>query len=179
METRARTVVYQGVFKKASQARGEGTIKQRGVTLLELAVALALTAIVSGGVRLAVTGLARHTLYGASRMLQADLRYVRDMAVVEGRRWGVTFDQAGGAYIITRQSPAATIKRITLPDGVKIEHVSEPFIGFLPRGTPTRALGIWLSKGKYWQRITVTVSGGRVEIKDMVVSTNGAIPPES
>jgi prepilin-type N-terminal cleavage/methylation domain-containing protein len=140
-----------------------------GLTLVELVIALALMAVASAGVLLSVRAYERSALRSASLMLQADLRYAQRMAVIEGRRFGILFDIAENRYFIQSSQPREDIKTVPLPDGVILASTNAPasYVGYLPRGTGTHGCTVQLRKGRYWQNLTINVSGGRVEIKEI------------
>lgn len=139
----------------------------KGLTLLELVIALGLITIVSGGVLMASRGTDRRHLENASLQLQADLRYAQRRAITEGRRYGVVFEPAQNRYHVILDRPVQTIRTVNLPGGVSILETTAPRIVFLPRGTVTEGFTIILQNGRYTQRLTGTVSGGRVRIFDI------------
>jgi Tfp pilus assembly protein FimT len=153
-----------------------GRARSAGLTLLELAVALAVAAAVTVAALGTMRAVDRRTLDGASRMLASDLRYAQRMAIIEGRRWYVQFDVTYGRYLVRHQNPVTTVKMVELPPGVVIQNVTANQLTYLPRGTPSTGLGVWLSKGRFWQRTTVVPSGGRAQVKEMVVSADGREP---
>jgi hypothetical protein len=109
-------------------------------------------------------------------MLAADIRFAQRMSIIEGRRWFISFDIANNLYRVRHLFPPTIVKTVEIPNGVSLRFTSYPDLFYLPRGTPTNGMSIWLSKGNYWQRTTVTPGGGRVDIKEIVYSTNGSQP---
>jgi len=152
--------------------------RARGFTLIELAVALAVMAAAVSVAALSLRQSDRRALNDASRTIQADLRLAQRMAMIEGRRWGVMFDRLENRYYVYHHLPRTTVKTVDVPNGALIREISHTELVYTPRGTASTGFRIWLSKGRYWQRTTATVSGGRIEIKEIVVSTNGSKPPE-
>ena len=76
---------------------------QRGVTLIEAAIALAIVAIVASTVAPGFQGLvARKRLEGVATQLATDLQYVRTEAVARNEPVRVSFhtDPAGSCYVI-------------------------------------------------------------------------------
>ena len=143
-----------------------------GLTLVELTVAMAVALIIAGAVIWSFKPVERRMLQNASVQLQADIRYAQRMAIIEGRRWGVAFDGeanlyhigtfrhlAGFGYVIDRIE-----KTIPLENGVFIFHLSHDNMVYLPRGTAASGFSVMLAKGPYRQRLTATVSGGRVHV---------------
>jgi prepilin-type N-terminal cleavage/methylation domain-containing protein len=147
---------------KPSQIKGT-----KGVTLLELTVVLAILLIASGGIAMGLRQADARALRNASLRLQADLRYAQRRAIVEGRPFGVAFDRANNSYRIVSARPDRTIRTVALHGGVYIEDTSEDRLVFLPRGTPSVGFRVILAKGTYTQRITATVSGGRIRVFDI------------
>jgi len=142
--------------------------KTRGVTLLELAVVLAVIMVISGAVFIGISGNTNdyRTLHNAAVALQADMRYAQRRAVMEGRRFNVHFEPSLNRYSIVTWQPSREIHRIIyFQDGITLRLTSfdGDSIGFLPRGTGVAGT-IVLSNGRYWQKLTTTVSGGRVYI---------------
>jgi hypothetical protein len=97
------------------------------------------------------------------------------MAMIEGRRWGILFDSNGNQYHVISTGPTQIEKTVPL-QGVSLVETSAPIMLYLPRGTASQGFRVTLAKGRYWQRLTATVSGGRIEIKEMVLSHDGEIP---
>jgi prepilin-type N-terminal cleavage/methylation domain-containing protein len=156
----------------------ETHVKQHGFTLIELAVALAVMAILTGIAFGSFGWMDRKILNDTSQQLASDIRYTQRMAMIEGLRWGITIDEKNNAYLVMRQRPikAETKKTVRLSHGVRFRRVNRPSFEYLPRGTITGGFTIWLSKGKYWQRITAVPSAGRIEVKPVVVSINDTVP---
>lgn len=75
------------------------------------------------------------------------------------------FDVGNDVYHVYSTEPLVIEKTAALPNGVSFMETSAPDMEYLPRGTGLRALKITLKKGRYWQKMTATVSGGRIEIK--------------
>lgn len=138
-----------------------------GFTLIELAVVLAITAVLAGSVVLSFRAAERRALQDASLMLQADLRYTQRMAMIEGRRWGILFDVVENQYFVYSTNPTEVEKTVAIPHGVMLVETSAPDMEYLPRGTGSHGFRVTLAKGRYWQRLTATVSGGRIAIKEM------------
>ncbi|MCL2571431.1 MAG: GspH/FimT family pseudopilin [Defluviitaleaceae bacterium] len=141
---------------------------RKGFSLLELLIALGIITIVSGGVFLAFRQTPRRALNNASIQLQADLRYAQRRAIQEGRRIGIIFEPAHNRYRIMSTSPTEEIRVVYFQGGVRLRQtIPGARLDFLPRGTASSGFTISLSNGRYWQRLTATVSGGRIEIFDI------------
>jgi prepilin-type N-terminal cleavage/methylation domain-containing protein len=168
---------FKGLFRKKGLKPGL-TLSQAspGLTLIELVIALAVAAVIAGGVLWSLNAADRLALQQTSYALQADLRYTQRMAMIEGRRWGVIFDVVGNRYHIISTEPTTIIQTVTLSHGVQLVETSAPIMLYLPRGTASQGFRCTLAKGRYWQRLTGTVSGGRIEIKDIITTIDGDIP---
>jgi Tfp pilus assembly protein FimT len=140
--------------------------KTSGLTLLELTVVLAVVMILSGGVVLGLRQADRRALNNASLQLQADLRYAQRRAVIEGRQFGVVFEIPNRYRVVSTQ-PTRTIRTVYLRGGTRLLETSEERLMFLPRGTPSAGFRVTLAKGSHTQRLTATVSGGRIRIFDI------------
>jgi len=144
---------------------------------------MALISIV-GGIALVTTSrsIHRYNLQNASLTLQADLRQMQRLALVEGRAYHITFDAVGNFYVINLMDSevAGMGTTVFLPNGVTIHTPPTTSDGttihYTERGTPGRGFTIVLRSGRYQQQLTRTVSGGRIEVGPMEV---GSIVPWS
>lgn len=143
-----------------------------GFTLLELTVALSVTAVCAAGLTLSHHSAERRALHDASRMIQADLRLAQRMSIIEGRHWGVQFDVVGNQYHVYSTKPLKTVKTVAIPGGVSLVQTTASRLEYLPRGTVTAGFRITLKNGRYGQQLTATLSGGRIEIKDIQESAS-------
>jgi prepilin-type N-terminal cleavage/methylation domain-containing protein len=150
--------------------------KNGGFTLIELVIALTVIIIITGAVFASFRAIDRTALQQASYALQSDFRYTQRMAMIEGRRWGIIFDVLGNQYHVISTEPTAIQKTVPLAGGVQLIETSAPIMLYLPRGTSSQGFRVTLAKGRYWQRLTATVSGGRIEIKEMITTNDGNIP---
>ena len=144
---------------------------KKGFTLLELTVALAILIIAAAGVFAATRHTERRALEHASLTLQADLRYAQRRSMLEGRSFGVFFEPARNRYSVVSVSPDRIIRTVYLEGGVNIASTSGARLHFLPRGTASGGFTVNLRNGVYWQRLTATVSGGRIQIHE-ITTTN-------
>ena len=149
--------------------------KSRGVTLLELSIAMAVALVAVGIIFITVSGNNNdhRILENASYLLQADIRYAQNKAIMEGRRIGVHFEPRLNRYHIVSISPQVTYRTVYL-EGVTIIYVN--YVGnrlhFLPRGTIYRPGTIWLEAGRYQQRITTTFTGGQVIVYPIITNAH-------
>jgi len=143
-----------------------------GFTLIELVVVLALISIAGGVALVSTTRITqRRNLQSATLTLQADLRQMQRLALVEGRRYQLVFRLGGNSYVIgimgdgwINWMPNTTVY---LPNGVTIDRASTASIHYTQRGTPGDAFHVYLRSGPYEQKLTGTVSGGRVEASEI------------
>ena len=140
---------------------------KKGFTLLELVIVLAIITISIGGILLSTRSSPRRELYLASRQLQADIRYTQRLALSTGQRHEIVFELRYNRYRIVQVSPRATLRTIYFRGSVQLISMTDTVLGFLPRGTSSRGFRIVLGNGDYGQHLTVTVSGGRVEIQEI------------
>lgn len=133
---------------------------------MELTVVLAVVFILSGGVLLGFRQADFRALNNASLQLQADLRYVQRRAIMEGRQFGIVFEMANQRYRIVSTQPTRTERTVYLR-GVRLDDVSAQQILFHPRGTPSAGFRAILRHGSNTQRITASVSGGRIRVFDI------------
>lgn len=146
--------------------------KNSGITLLELTVALAVLMAVLGFVLISAGGNNNQyrALHNAALQLQADMRYAQRLALMEGRRVGVSFEPELNRYsIITLCGGYAKHRTIYFQHGVRLRGTNYPMdrVMYLPRGTAIPGT-IILTNGPYWQEITTTLSGGQVRIHNIV-----------
>ena len=94
-------------------------MRQRGFTLIELMVVLAVAAVLlSVGVPSFFESTTRARLEGAVNELAIDLQYARSEAVRERAIVVLLVAANGGSYTIS--NPTATLKTVSLPAGVTL-----------------------------------------------------------
>ena len=146
---------------------------ESGFTLLELVIALAVIMIVIGGVFLAFRQPERRHLQNASLQLQADIRYAQRRSIAEGQRFMIDLAPGSNRYRIMYYRPREEIRVVYFQNGVRLHSPSTPRqMWFLPRGTPSHSFTIELRTERYSQSITIVPSGGRVDIKDIIIPIN-------
>jgi len=77
--------------------------RQRGVTLIESAVATAVVAVAAGSVVPGLTKLRAHqAVAGAAAEFETDVQHARSLAVSTGTTWRISFENgdAGSCYVI-------------------------------------------------------------------------------
>lgn len=146
-----------------------------GLTLLELVIVIAIIMVATGVVLIGTRGSNNdyRTLHNAALMLQADMRYAQRRAVMEGQRVEVRFEPTQNRYHLITLSPTTTLRTVYFQNGVNLRSTTYPGnrMWYLPRATTGPQAGtIVLTNGRYWQELTTTVSGGRVEIKPVLIA---------
>jgi Tfp pilus assembly protein FimT len=81
--------------------------RARAVTLVELVLVIVLTLILASVAIGGLKGVQTWRAAAATRRVQADLTYARDLAMISSRRTLCTFDSSAGSYEI-RQEAAPT-----------------------------------------------------------------------
>ena len=153
-------------------------VSKSGITLLELVIVLGIIAILGGTTLTTARGIQRRNLNNASLAFQADIRRAQRMALIEGRRWRVQFDQENHRYLVDYVRPLLNTNWdrtwTYLPAGVTFEFLPRSSVEFLPRGTlggTPFAVGtgftMRLQSGQYIQELTVLPVTGRVRIREI------------
>lgn len=97
-------------------------LRQRGVSLIEVLVAIAIAAVLGGlAAPPFLDSLARNRLDGALSVLANDIQYTRSEAI--RRRTTATLTVVGASYTVGYTSTAnaqVVIKTVPLPDGVTL-----------------------------------------------------------
>ena len=147
---------------------------KNGVTLIELAVVLAILAIFAG-FALSVSADKRQ-IRAIAEQIRSDVRYARRIALTEGKTAEILFNTAENYYVIrTLENKAYTLVKTTYL-GPYVTELYTNFPGMTLKYTPRGTLGgrsgtITVSNGTYTARLTVTVGAGRIEITDIIKKT--------
>ena len=156
--------------------RKHGTIARKrsgGYTLLELTITLAVIVVISSGIFLALRQPRRSALDNAIYQLQADIRYAQRRALIGGQEYRVEIFRLDNMYRILYPS-GEVLRRVDFQDGVNINFldsstrsINHVNLIFYPRGTSSTGVTVQLRyRRQYYRYLTVTVSGGRVTIRD-------------
>lgn len=142
----------------------------KGLTLLELLVALALAGTLAGSAALYAPELVAGWKLGvAARQVAVDLRQTRMMAIHAGRNHRLHFTVGSAQYTIERQETGGYVHRprqIKLPEGVRVTACTAAgsSITFQPRGNAATFGTITLTHQSGRQRRVVVDLVGRVRI---------------
>jgi len=145
---------------------------------------LALMSVLGSAVMLSTRAIDRRKLYNASLNLQADLKLAQRMAIMDGKRYIVRISTSQNLYYISEtfpDGPPEVIKTVRMADGVLLFDITSPNpdgpnpgeIIYHPRGTASHGFTVFLRCGRYSQRLTGAVSGGRINIEDMITLIAG------
>ena len=147
---------------------GEMASTQRGFTLIEVVVVLAILALVTALALPLMSGAqSKADTQTAAREVAAGLRTTRDLAMMHGHAEAFSIDTASGAF---RAGSTTSPRRI--PRGVRLILITttEDRIGetagrirFFPDGSSTGG-GVQLSKGNSRNEVLVDWLTGRVSI---------------
>jgi prepilin-type N-terminal cleavage/methylation domain-containing protein len=147
----------------------------QGFTLMELVIALAIVAILSGGVLVAVGGRSgeRRNLHNASVQLQADIRYAQRRAIVEGQRYGIEFNFEQNYYRVVRNNPREVLRTVELPNGITFRlaanhNAATHQLSYLPRGTVSGHRNIEIESESYSQVLRMSMGGGRASLDEIL-----------
>jgi len=137
-------------------------MKTKGYALLELIIALAITALITGSLFLAVTNLTNKTSLNLfSQQLLHELSLARNIAMA--RDQDVTCQIYGNRIQI--QAENKIIKEIAIPNGIQVSS-STPLLGFKGSTGFTKFAGtLTLSKKNYQETLTLGVGFGKVQLK--------------
>jgi len=129
-----------------------------------------VTLIISIGLSAPNARSEQRALYNACLQLQADIREAQNRAVLEGKDYSVFLYNSENYYKMGKSAAIASMidRTVYLDDGISYyENTKSGRITFRSSGTPSYLGTITMSKGRYTQSITVTVSGGRALIGPM------------
>lgn len=143
--------------------------KQRGVTLIELIVVVAMLSLLSSIV-LPRIETSTYALLAASRGLRDDIRYIRCMTMTEGQNLHITFQRTG--YSILEGSKV--IKKIKFHQDFSLyQNLTGSQIAFSYSGAPSTSGGTLTlvnDESKKYCVVTVVPGTGRILLKNKVYS---------
>lgn len=141
------------------------TRENRGFSLIELLIAIALVAIVAA---IAVPQFQRYAnnadLKTAAREISGDFSAVKQMAVANNVRYEIAIDVAGNSYTLSRTDPSAVVwTKSPASFGSGVSFVSTTFGGakatFQKRGTVTNGTIILRNIRGSTATITTNITG--------------------
>ena len=138
--------------------------RSRGLTLIELMVAIVITALLSAGILTSFAGLSVHHVEADARKLAADIAWAREMAMARNQNHILVLDAANDQYIVYRGSIAAAnqLKQQALTSDL----TTTGQITFnAPNGLSATDWQIILTKGSSSRQIDVYRTTGFVRIQ--------------
>jgi len=142
--------------------------KIKGFTILELAVALGVLAIIVTAVWFGSSQSYRRDIISAANLLAADIRYAQQMAIQKGVDVQISIFEDG--YLIDYR-PDGGANRPLLEGFRAFPNASNAgssvqTINFTPRGTTNTPMTITLENRHYNISLTLTLGAGRVLVRD-------------
>jgi len=145
----------------------------KGFTIIELIVSLAILAIISVVILASVEPSDRAALQNAKTILMDDVRFMQDMARLKGTHYYMQFNAAeenSHIYRIFRREndgrrDCPINPSTDLGEGIVIRTSPRHHngrIGFTPYGTATVAATIVIEKGNYNVALTLNLGSGRI-----------------
>jgi prepilin-type N-terminal cleavage/methylation domain-containing protein len=145
---------------------------QRGVTLIELLICIALLSIFAG---MAIPRLGqsveKQELENASRQLAADIRWLQQISInagVDTTAYAMSFyNTTPYGYYVTANTQR--IKNVTFPTSVDLPG-SHSYITFTPSGVPgmgAQSISLYSKKLKKWKYVILAPVTGRIRISDV------------
>ncbi|WP_378956340.1 Tfp pilus assembly protein FimT/FimU [Pelosinus sp. sgz500959] len=146
-------------------------MRQRGATFLELMICIGVLGILANVAILAFSSsLANQQLVSSSLQLVADIRWLQQQTINEGRgaiSYVLLFNHAQPyGYYITANGQS--IKTVNFPTTVKLSGSHSP-IGFAQSGAPVigaQSIGLQSTQLKTWKYVILAPVTGRVRISD-------------
>lgn len=145
---------------------------QRGVTLIELLICIAILSILAGiAVPRLGQSLEKQELEISARQLAADIRWLQQISInadVNTTAYAMFFYNTTpyGYYVTTNTQ---RIKNIILPISVSLPG-SHPYISFASSGAPitgSQSISLYSKKLKKWKYVILAPVTGRVRISDV------------
>jgi len=144
--------------------------KATGVTFIELVIVLAVFAVMSTLV--AVLPAERRQLSAAARQVADDIRLCQRLAMSEGKRTRIKFDESSVSYTIETMENGKYESIKHVPSNHYIKYIDAKstnyIITFTVRGTTGDACTIHLYTLNYTLSMTVNVGAGRVKLGEVI-----------
>jgi prepilin-type N-terminal cleavage/methylation domain-containing protein len=145
---------------------------QRGVTLIELLICIAILSIFAGmAIPRLGQSLEKQELENSSRQLAADIRWLQQISInagVDTTAYAMFFyNTTPYGYYITANTQR--IKNVIFPISVNLPG-SHSYITFTPNGAPVigaQSISLYNRKLKQWKYVILAPVTGRVRISDV------------
>lgn len=145
----------------------------KGFTLSEVVVVLAVMAFTAGIVPMSFPSEGTRVLDEVCRTLQADMRLAQRLSVIEGRRYRVEFDSVNNSYAVLRPvtgSASKLVKRRQFDGKTELLNITgnTDEVEYTPTGTTGDACTVTLRDNNYLVNLTINVGSGRIEKKEFI-----------
>ncbi len=148
-----------------------GIMKMRsGFTMAELVIILAVFGMIGSITLISFSDVSKRRLEAQTSKIASDIRQTARKAVIEGKKYRITFDPTGNRYtlkLINEMGTLNIIKTYPLPKGHSFT-INTLNIDYSPRGTVSTGATLTMENDKYMQEVTIVPVTGRVNIKSAI-----------
>jgi Tfp pilus assembly protein FimT len=146
----------------------------KALSLVEMIISLAITAVLTGTVLVSLTLVEGRKLDTQARNLLSDLSWVRETAATQHYNYTVVFDTAGDTYSIYNSSvaPANLIKSkklmvnlVSINDWNNNPIPLSRFTFFYPKGNTSDQVSITLEQNKRTRRLNISDETGFIKME--------------
>lgn len=138
---------------------------EKGYTLIELIVVLAILGIMSAVILPKIHLIERYKLKSQAETLAEDIRYTQRLAMSENANYYFQIQKKENSYNIRSGNiKDKNVKKIYLSKDIKFTEESKSEIKYTSKGTPGMSGTIRLTSNNYRVEITIRPSSGRVTV---------------